>query len=153
LIIPDINLLLYAYDSDSRFHAQSAAWWQRCLSGTDPVGLPAVVVFGFIRVGTHPRVFQRPMSAAEAVGHVRSWLAQPVVQVVEPGTDHVEKAMKLIEGIGTAGSLLTDAHIAAIALEYGAVLHTADSDFQRFPRLRWLNPLTGLASGRPRRRL
>ncbi len=146
MIIPDINLLLYAYDSESQFHSRAVAWWQECLSGTEVIGLPAIVAFGFMRVGTHARVFQKPMSAAEGAGHVRSWLTQPVVQIVEPGPDHVQRVLKSLEALGTAGNLVTDAQIADITIEQGAVLHTADSDFQRFPGLRWLNPITGVGS-------
>jgi len=152
MIIPDINLLLYAYDSDSLFHAKAAAWWQKCLSATEPVGLPAVVAFGFVRVGTSTRAFQRPMSAAEAAACVRAWLEQPIVRIVEPGPDHVRQVLGLLEALGTAGNLVTDAQIAALAIEQDAVLHTADADFQRFPGLRWLNPLTGVASRRLRRK-
>jgi len=146
VIVPDVNLLLYAYDASSRFHAAAAAWWQACLSGSEPVGLPAVVVFAFLRIGTSRRVFEHPMTPGEAADHVRSWLAQPVVQVLEPRGDHLEYVLTLLESLGTAGNLVTDAQIAALALEADAVLHTADTDFLRFAGLRWLNPLTGMTS-------
>jgi toxin-antitoxin system PIN domain toxin len=151
MIIPDINLLLYAYDSSSQFHPGAVNWWEGCLSGAEPIGLPIVVALGFLRLGTHPRVFQKPMSPAEAIVHIRSWLEQPSVDVIEPGPDHLDGVMKLLEGIGTAGNLVTDAQIAALAIAYGAVLHTTDTDFQRFPDLRWHNPLTGISSRRPPR--
>ncbi|MCY3020789.1 MAG: PIN domain-containing protein [Planctomycetota bacterium] len=151
MIIPDINLLLYCYDSSSPFHTKSATWWQECLSAAEPVGLPPVVLFGFVRIATHARVFQHPMTVVEAAGHVRSWLAQPCAQVLEGRAEHVEKVLELLEGIGAAGNLVTDAQIAALAIEHDAVLHTADSDFLRFPRLRWFNPLTGVASTKLRR--
>ena len=151
MIIPDINLLLYVYDSDSPFQTKAAAWWQRCLSGTETVGLPPVVVFGFVRIGTSARVFQNPMTIAEASEHVRSWLAQPVAQILESGPDHTGQVLKLLEALGTAGNLVTDAQIAALTSEYGAVLHTADADFLRFPGLRWFNPITGTASSRLRK--
>ena len=146
MIVPDINLLLYAYDSDSPFHSKAAAWWQRCLSGTEPVGLAQVVVFGFLRIGTNGRVFRNPMTVIEAAEHVRSWLAQPVVQILEPRADHLAQVLKLLETLGTAGNLVTDAQLAALALEHDAVLHTADADFLRFRGLRWFNPITGVAS-------
>ncbi len=146
LIVPDVNLLLYAYDADSRFHAAAAAWWRACLSGREPVGLPPVVVFGFVRIGTSARVFEQPMTPGEAAGHVRAWLAQPVVQVLEPRADHIERVLSLLESLGTAGNLVTDAQIAALVLESDAVLHTTDTDFLRFTALRWLNPLTGITS-------
>lgn len=151
MIIPDINLLLYACDSTSQFHAKAAVWWKVCMSGEEPVGLPLVVVFGFVRVGTNPRVFKQPMTPAEAAGCVRSWLARPVVHVIESGSDHVDATLKLLENIGTGGNLVTDAQIAAIALEHDAVVHTADTDFMRFAGLRWLNPITGAGSDHRRK--
>ena len=146
MIIPDINLLLYAYDSASPFHAKAGPWWRECLSGTEPVGLPRVVVFGFVRVGTNPRASQHPMTPAEAARHVRSWLGRPVVQVLDSGPHHVEQVLTLLENVGAAGNLVTDAQIAAIALDHGALLHTSDSDFVRFSGVRWFNPITGAGS-------
>lgn len=143
MIIPDINLLLYAYDSSSPFHAKAASWWQSCLSGTEPVGLLHVVVFGFVRLATNPRAFSDPMTPAEASGHVRSWLEQPSVQVLDPRPDHLQQTIELLEALGTAGNLVSDAQMAALAIEHGAVLHTADADFVRFQGLRWFNPITG----------
>ncbi len=148
MIVPDINLLLYAYDSDSPFYHKATIWWQACLSGAEPLGLAPVVVFGFVRVGTNARVFQNPMTSAEAVRHVRSWLAQPVVQILEHRAEHIDDVLKLLETLGTAGNLVTDAQIAALTIEHNAVLHTADADFLRFPGLHWFNPITGIGSGR-----
>lgn len=142
MIIPDVNLLLYAYGADFPHHAKATAWWQKSLSGPDLVVLPAVVVFGFLRLGTSARVFAQPMTPAEAAAHVRSWLAQPGVQILEPAQTHVEQVMRALEQLGTAGNLVTDAQIAALAIEHDAVLHTNDTDFLRFPGLRCFNPLT-----------
>jgi len=94
----------------------------------------AVVASGFVRAGTSARAFQKPMSAAESAACVRAWLAQPMVRVVEPGPDHEGQVLKLLEALGTARNLVTDAQIAALAIDQDAVLHTADADFQRFPR-------------------
>ena len=149
MIIPDINLLLYTYDTESPFHKKAAKWWAECLSGTEPVGLAAVVAFGFVRVGTSARVFRRPMTPGQAAGHVRSWMAQPVAQLLGTDDGHVERVLESLERVGTAGNLVTDAQIAAAAIEHDAVVHTSDTDFLRFPGLRWLNPLTG-AGSRPR---
>jgi hypothetical protein len=113
--------------------------------------LPPVVVFGFVRIGTSARVFRNPMTPAEASAHVRSWLAQPVALIVEPGPDHIGQVLRLLETLGTAANLVTDAQIAALAVEQGAVLHTADADFLRFSGLRWFNPITGTASSHLRR--
>ncbi|MBN9690524.1 MAG: PIN domain-containing protein [Verrucomicrobia bacterium] len=148
MIVPDINLLIYTYDASSPFHSKAVPWWQSCLSGTEPVGLLHVVLFGFVRIVTHPRAFRNPMTVAEATGHVCSWLEQPPVQVVAPEADHVRDTLKLLETLGTAGNLVSDAQIAALVMNNGAVLHTTDADFVRFPRLRWFNPITGAGSSR-----
>jgi hypothetical protein len=143
MIVPDINLLLYAYDSESPFHLKAAAWWQGCVSGDEPVLLPEVVVFGFLRLSTNARAFRHPLTAAEAGSHVRSWLDQEAVTIAETVPDHIERVLGQLESLGTAGNLVTDAQIAAVAIENDAVVHTADADFIRFKGLRWLNPITG----------
>ncbi|MDB6037268.1 MAG: type toxin-antitoxin system VapC family toxin [Verrucomicrobiales bacterium] len=142
MIIPDINLLLYSYDTASPFHDKARAWLEDCLSGTEIVGLPRVVLFGFIRVATNSRAFQRPMTAVEAGNQVRSWLSQPITQVLDSGPLYIREVLKLLETLGTAGNLVTDAQIAVAALDHGAVVHTSDTDFIRFPGLRWYNPIT-----------
>jgi uncharacterized protein len=152
VIIPDINLLLYACDSSSPFHAKAAGWWESCLSGTEPVGMLHVVVFGFVRIATNTRVFLHPMSPGEAAGHVRAWLEQPPVQLLDPGPDHIRRALKLLETVGTAGNLVSDVQMAALAMDHDAVLHTADTDFVRFQGLRWFNPITGIGSASLRRK-
>ena len=151
MIIPDINLLLYAHDSSSPFHAKVGAWWQSCLSGTEPVGLAHVVAFGFVRIATNARAFLNPMTPAEAAGHVRSWLELPPVQVLDPGPDHIRHTLKLLETLGTAGNLVSDAQMAALAMDHDAVLHTAGTDFLRFQGLRWFNPITEIGSTNLRR--
>jgi toxin-antitoxin system PIN domain toxin len=151
VIIPDINLLVYAYDSNSPFHTSAVDWWQSCLSGTEPIGLPHVVTFGFVRIVTNPRVFLNPMTPAEATGHVRAWLGQPPVQVIVAGHEHLGQTLDLLVALGTAGNWVSDAQMAALALDQGAVLHTADTDFARFPGLRWFNPITGTSSTNRRR--
>lgn len=151
MIIPDINLLLYAYDSSSPFHTKAAAWWQSCLSGAEPVGLLHLVVFGFVRIATNTRVFLQPMTPAEAAGHVRSWLEQPPVQVLDPGPSHIAEVLNLLEGLGTAANLVSDAQMAAFAMDHDAVVHTVDTDFMRFQGLRWFNPITATGSNKLRR--
>ena len=151
MIIPDINLLLYAYDSSSAFHEKAALWWESCLSGPEDVGLAQVVIFGFLRIVTNGRVFQQPLTAAEAAAHVRSWLDLPVVQILDTDPGHVEEVLTLLGSLGTAGSLVTDAQIAAIAIDHNAVLHTSDADFVRFPKLHWFNPISNTGSRELRR--
>ncbi len=151
MIVPDINLLLYACDSSSPFHAGAAKWWQESLSGAEPVGMAAVVIFGFIRIGTNRSVFRKPMTCAEAAGQVRSWFNQPPVQMLVPGPQHFEQVITLLQSAGATTNLVTDAQIAALAIEHDAVVHTADADFVRFAGLRWFNPISGQASGRLRK--
>jgi hypothetical protein len=148
MIIPDINLLVYACDSSSPYHHKARKWWQEVLSGSEPTGLPGVVIFGFVRVSTNPRAFEHPLTAAAATALVRSWLRQPCAQYLESGPAQAEKTLALLEEIGTAGNLVSDAQIAAAAIEHDAILCTADSDFARFTRLRWHNPITGTGSAR-----
>lgn len=150
MIIPDLNLLLYAYDSTSPAHKKAAVWWQNLLSGTDPVGLAEAVIFGFMRVATSTRAFRHPMTVAEASGHVAAWLAQPSVQILKAGPNHVTHVLGLLKALGAAGNLVSDAQLAALAIEHEAVIHTADADFSRFENLQWFNPLTGLRSRRVR---
>ncbi len=118
------------------------------MSGDEPIGLPLVVVFGFLRVGTNAREFKNPMHATDVARHVRSWLSQPPAQILETRPDHMEQVLQILEKAGTAGNLVTGAQIAAIAIEHAAILHTADSDFPRFENLRWFNPITGASSRR-----
>lgn len=143
MIIPDVNLLIYAYDAESPFHKAAASWWRRCLSAGEPVGLPPVILFGFLRIATSSRVFRDPMAPVEAAAHIRGWLARPCVEILQPSGNHVEQVLVLLEKLGVTGNLVTDAQIAALAIDYGATLHTADADFLRFAGLRWYNPVTG----------
>lgn len=141
MIVPDANLLLYAYDQSSPFHEPAKAWCEDRMSGPAPLVLLPTVVFGFVRIATHPRVFKDPLSVAEAAVHVRSWLALRHVQLHEMLPEDVACALGLLEAAGMAGNLTTDAQIAAVALRLDAEVHTADLDFGRFPKVRFLNPL------------
>jgi len=141
MIVPDINLLVYAYNLDAPRHVHARRWLENLLSGKTPVGFPWVVVHGFIRIMTHPRVMMRPLKPEQAVEHVQSWLRVPITSIIEPGRRHLAILGELLGRIGAAGSLTTDAVIAALALEYQAELHSNDTDFMRFPGLRWINPV------------
>ena len=144
MIIPDVNLLVYAYDLRSPAHHKAVLWWEECLSGAETIGLPLVVLFGFLRIVTNPQIFQEPYGIQEASAHIREWLAQPRAELLETHAGHLDQTLKFLETVGIGGNLATDAQIAALAIEYGAIVHTADSDFIRFPTLRWLNPMTGM---------
>lgn len=146
MILPDINLLLHAYNAESPVHAEARTWWEGLLNGTQPVGLAWAAVLGFIRITTHRKVLSNPMPVGVACAHARAWLAQPYVSVLDPGPRHAEILFGLLESLGTAGDLTTDAHLAALAIEHQAEVHSTDADFARFAGLRWSNPLA--ATGR-----
>jgi toxin-antitoxin system PIN domain toxin len=141
LIIPDVNLLVHAYNTRSPVHRAARSWWEELMNGVRPVGLPWVAILGFIRITTHRQVLGNPLPATLACAHARSWLAQPYVSVVSPGDRHAEILFGLLAALGTAGNLTTDGHLAALAIEHQAELHSTDADFGRFPGLRWANPL------------
>jgi toxin-antitoxin system PIN domain toxin len=143
MILVDANLLLYAYDASSKFHARARPWLEELLSGADPVGLAWVTLLAFLRIGTNPRALTRPLPLGEAVQIVSSWLAQPGVVRLEPGDRHWEILSRLLEPAQARGPLVMDAHLAALAIEHGAVLATSDRDFSRFDGLRTVNPLAG----------
>ncbi len=137
----DLNLLLYAVDSTSSRHERARPWLEATLSGSETVALPWVVLLGFVRLSTRAAVFARPLRPGEALDVVDGWLAQPPVTVVHPGRRHAGVLRELLEHVGTAANLVTDAHLAALAVEHGAELCSADADFSRFPGLRWVDPL------------
>jgi toxin-antitoxin system PIN domain toxin len=140
VIVPDVNILVYAYNKDARQHKAARAWWERTLAEPDLVGLPWATILGFIRITTQRRILEHPMFPDEAIGHVRSWLALPNVQVLSPGEEHAEILFRLIKDVGAAGDLTADAHLAALAMEYRGQIVSTDTDFARFRGLRWFNP-------------
>lgn len=141
MIVPDLNLLIYAYNEDAPGHARAKRWWEATLSATRPVGLPWVVLLGFVRLMSNRRVVDDPMPAAEAVQHCKAWLARPNARIILPGPGHLDLLADIL-ATGSAGAdLVTDAHLAALAIEHQAELHSNDGDFARFPGLRWRNPI------------
>ncbi len=141
MIIPDINLLIYAHNRRDRHHEPAKAWWEETLNGNTPVGLPWVTSSGFIRIMTNRRILTEPLSPDRAVDLVRSWLDQPTVIILQPGPKFAGLFLGYLEKLGTAGNLTTDAQLAALALENQAELHSNETDFTRFDGLRWRNPL------------
>ena len=139
----DLNLLLYAVNRDTPHHPVARRWLSDAMSGEAPIALPWVVILGFLRISTSPRVFPRPLSPEQALSVVDGWLTRPGVRILGPGPDHWRVFRELLKGAGTAGNLTTDAHLAAIAIEHGAELVSTDTDFARFQDLRWVNPLKG----------
>jgi toxin-antitoxin system PIN domain toxin len=141
MILPDANLLLYAYHPRAAEHAASRAWLEAALSGPDLVRFAWLTLWAFLRISTNPRAFSRPLSAAEAEAAVSSWLERPVAGILEPGERHWEILRGLLRTGQTVGPLVMDAALAALAIEHGATLYTTDTDFSRFPGLAWKNPL------------
>jgi hypothetical protein len=141
MILPDLNLLVHGYNSESPRHRAARDWWEARMNDTGTIGLAWVVILGFIRITTHRKVLANPLAVGGACDRVRSWLAQPQVTLIHPGDRHAEILFDLLARVGTAGNLTTDAHLAALAIEYQAELHTTDADLARFPGLRWVNPL------------
>ena len=142
MILIDANLLIYAIDSSSPHHHAARDWLESVLSGVDEVGLTWNVILAFLRIVTHPAVVRQPLSADAALAYVDSWLEQPCVRTVVPGTKHWLIFRSLLRSTGTAGNLASDAHLAALALEHDCELHSSDHDFKRFPGVRHVNPLT-----------
>ena len=139
--VVDINLLLYASFATFPQHKAARGWFEQMLNGDEQLLLPGVSVFGFVRIATNPRVFEKPLRVEEALDAVEGWLAQPHVHFLVPGPRHIEIAFRLLRELGAARNLTTDVQLAAHAIENQAVLYSNDSDFSRFAGLRWENPL------------
>lgn len=137
----DANLLLYSVDASSRHHEGARDWLDGQLSGDERTAFAWAVLLAFVRIATNPRLYEHPLTASEAMDHVDAWLGQPNCTVVTPGLRHASVLRGLLDVLGTAANLTSDAHLAALALEHGAVLCSADNDFARFDGLRWENPL------------
>lgn len=151
MIIADVNILFYAYDVSALQHPVACEWCEATLSDLLPVGLPWVTVLGFLRISTNRRIVDNPLPVATSVSLVRSWLQQSSVEIVSPGERHAEILFELLTHVGTAGNLTTDAHLAALPIEYQAELVSTDAGFARFPGLRWFNPLqVKQKKGRPK---
>jgi toxin-antitoxin system PIN domain toxin len=141
--VPDLNLLIYAVDRDSPLHRSALRWWNGTLSGTETVGLAWAVLLGFVRLTTNPRVVRTPLQAGEALDYLDRWLAHPVTTVIDPTPRHGALLRELLAVTGTAANLVADAHLAALAIEHGGTVCSADHDFGRFPGLSWTDPLAG----------
>lgn len=141
MTIVDLNVLLYAVNGDAPQHAAARAWWEGLVNGGEPVGLPWVVVLGFLRIATNARVFAAPLSSEEAVARVDAWLGRENVRLIHERPDHWDVLKSLLDASGTGGNLTTDAHLAALAITYDAVLASTDADFSRFDGVRRVHPL------------
>jgi toxin-antitoxin system PIN domain toxin len=141
LILVDADLLLYAYDADSRMHAAARTWLETQLHGVRRVGLPWPSLLAFLRVVTNPRVYRRPARVGAAWRQVESWLAAEPSWVPQPTERHAETLGTLLRAVEAAADLVPDAHLAALAIEHGLTLCSTDADFAQFPGLSWENPL------------
>lgn len=140
-MILDANLLLFAVHRSSPFHDAARRWLTLQLNGPRRVGLPWQTIGAFVRIVTHQRAFQRPLAPATAWAVVREWLAAEPVWIPAPGPRHAEILGDLIVRYDVRGNLVADAQLAALALEHGVAVASADTDFARFGELRWINPL------------
>jgi uncharacterized protein len=141
VIVPDVNLLLYAVVSGFPQHQRARAWWEGTINSETRVGLTQPALFGFLRIATSARILESPLGVNDAVGYVHDWLAQPNVVLLTPGREHLDIALGLLEEIGTGGNLTTDVQLAAYAIEHKGEMHSNDTDFARFPKLKWINPI------------
>ena len=141
MILVDANILLYAEDQMNPQHEIARQWWDAQLSGSAPVCLAWSVLGAFIRIGTNARVFERPLTLNQAITRVQSWLDQPCTRVVTPTERHWAVLQGLLIEGQALGNLVSDADLAALALQHGCTLMSTDGDFARFPKVKWINPL------------
>jgi toxin-antitoxin system PIN domain toxin len=142
VILVDANLLVYAAHDETPSHAMARGWLEERLGGTEPVGLPWVALLAFARLSCMPTVLERPLTPGAAWAAVTDWLAQPPAWVPEATPRHADIVGRLLER-ETRADLVPDAHLAALAIEHGLTLCSADRDFGRFEGLRWENPVAG----------
>lgn len=140
MLIVDANVLLHAINRDAREHEVARGWLADALGGVESVAFAWTVMLAFVRVGTHPSVLTRPLTATQAIGALEAWIAAPVAIVVEPTSRHLPLLGGLLARTGTAGNLVADAHLAVLALEHDACVVSFDRDFGRFEGVRWRLP-------------
>ena len=141
MIVFDANLLIYAYDSGATQHQKSLTWVEKTFSNGEIVGLPWQAIAAFLRFMTNRRLPGSRLSLEQATRIVDLWLSRANVRVLVPGDKHWDFLRRMMVEGQASGPLVSDAIIAALTIEHGGVLHTADRDFARFPGLRWKNPL------------
>ncbi len=137
----DVNLLIYAVNRDAPDHRAAKHWLESAVARGESIGLAWIVVLAFLRVTTRPGILQYPLAQDAAIRYIDEWLALPNIELVVPGAAHWRLLRNLLQASGTLGNLTSDAHLAALALEHGADIYSADYDFQRFGGVRHVNPL------------
>ena len=140
-MLVDANLLLYATDSASPHHGRAAGWLSEALNDARRVGIPWQTIGAFVRIATHPRVTMHPLTGAAAWAFVEEWLAAPVTWVPQASERTAVILGRLIGRYGLTANAVPDAQLAALAIEHGLQIVTADTDFARFDEARWINPL------------
>lgn len=141
MILLDTNLLLYAYVESYDVHPTMREWLNARFNSGDPVAFPLASIYGFLRIVTHPRAFERPKSMKEAVHQMGLWLDHESSWIPAPTPRHFQVAQSLLRTPGVYGEIVSDVHLAALAIEHGLILCSVDRDFARFKGLRWENPL------------
>jgi len=141
MILPDLNLLLYAYNPYAPQHEAAARWWEKVMNGDELIGMPYEVSLGFIRIATNPRLGAAVVTVEQALRVVEAWMELPNIRTLTPPADHFNKVMDLVTLVMGSGTLISDAVLASYAIENRACLCTNDADFSRFPELDWCNPL------------
>lgn len=142
-MLVDANILLYAVDEDSVFHDRARDWLEGALNGARRVGLPWASLAAFVRIVTNPRAVRAPLAPAEAWAFVEEWLDAAVVWIPQPGRGYREILGRLVQQLDLRANLVSDAALAALCIEHGLTMVSADSDFARFPDIAWHNPLAG----------
>jgi toxin-antitoxin system PIN domain toxin len=142
VIVLDVNILLYAYDATAPLHDRARTWLEGVFSGDEPIGLPWQTVGAFLRIATNLNLPGPHATPQEAGAVVDRWLEHPLVMLLTPGDHHWPLLREMMIEGQARGPLVTDAQLAALAIENGGVLYSSDRDFARFPRLRWVNPLS-----------
>ena len=140
-MLVDANILLYAVDEESPFHEAALVWLQTALNATRRVGLPWVSLTAFVRIATHPRALRDPLAPGDAWAMVEAWLDAPSCWVPTPGPGHREILGRLLRDLDLRGNLVADAALAALCIEHGLEMISADSDFARFREITWVNPV------------
>lgn len=141
-MLVDANVLLYARDAASPFHERARSWLTERLNGHVRVGLPWASLVAFVRISSHPRAYNRPLSPEQAWRQVEDWLAAPASWIPEPTHAHADVLGALVRRYDLRGNIVSDAHLAAIAIEHGLTVCSADTDFARFTELRWVDPVS-----------
>ena len=141
MMLVDVNLLIYAEDSLCSQHTAARPWWDAQLSGTESVCLCWPVIEAFIRISTNARASRSPLALKEAVERVQSWLNQPCVRILQPTEQHWTIFQQMLRAGNATANLVSDAHLAALAVEHNCVLQSTDQDFARFRGLKWKNPI------------